>query len=75
MHVRNSVDDFDDFDDFGNKTVNQNQEKTYLFLLFFAVPSFVNGLYTPLGSIDSLPPPYLPRYRGRATPLAGSRNA
>ena len=28
VHVRNSVDDFDDFDDFGNKTVNQNQEKT-----------------------------------------------
>ena len=31
VHVRDSVDDnddFDDFDDFGNKTVNQNQEKT-----------------------------------------------
>ena len=28
VHVRNSVDDIDDFDDFGNKTVNQNQEKT-----------------------------------------------
>ena len=31
VHVRNSVDDIDDNDDnddFGNKTVNQNQEKT-----------------------------------------------
>ena len=31
VHVRNSVDnidDNDDNDDFGNKTVNQNQEKT-----------------------------------------------
>jgi len=37
------------------------------------VPSYVNGLYTPLGSIDSLPPPYLPRLSGESNPVIGEQ--
>jgi len=37
------------------------------------VPSSVNGLYTPLGSIDLLPPPYLPRLSGESNPVSGEQ--
>ena len=36
-------------------------------------PSFVNGLLTPLGSIDLLPPPYLPRLSGESNPVFGEQ--
>ena len=37
------------------------------FCYFFAVPSFVNGLYTPLGSIVLIPPS-VPPFRGGLKP-------
>jgi len=36
-------------------------------------PSSVNGLYTPLGSIDSLPPPYLPCLSWESNPVFGEQ--
>ncbi len=36
-------------------------------------PSSVNSLYTPLGSIDSLPPPYFPRLSGESNPVFGEQ--
>ena len=42
-------------------------------ILLHVVPSSVNSLYTPLGSIDSLPPPYLPRLSGESNPVFGEQ--
>ena len=36
-------------------------------------PNLFNSLYTPLGSIDSLPPPYLPRLSGESNPVFGEQ--